>query len=134
MPHVVVLYTADLETPRPADAPPLAMSAFCRSAADVLVALRDEAGAPVFPTGGVRVFAYPAAHSAVADGSGEHGFVYVQLRMARGRSAAVQRAAGEALAGAARAHFAPLLCRNICSGCEISRRALSSARRRPAHP
>lgn len=110
MPHVVVLYTATLETGdgTPA-AVPLAMSAFCRRAADALLGVRDEAGAQAFPTGGVRVFAYPAAHSAVSDGSGGHGFVYVQLRMARGRSAAVQRAAGQALAGAAREHFAPLL-------------------------
>ena len=37
---------------------------------------------------GIRVFAYPAAHYAVADGSGDHGFCYLNLRMGRGRSAA----------------------------------------------
>ncbi len=102
MPHVVILYTADLEAA--AD-----MGRYCRAAADALLAVRDEAQQAVFPIAGVRVFAYPAAHSAVADGSGEHGFIYVQARMARGRSLAVQRATGEALATATRSHFAPLL-------------------------
>jgi 5-carboxymethyl-2-hydroxymuconate isomerase len=107
MPHVVVLYTANLDgPPAPGGAD---MPAFCRRLADVLVGLRDDTGRPVFPTGGVRVFAYPATHFAVADGSGDHGFVYVQMRMARGRSAAVHQAAGDALAAAARTHFAPWL-------------------------
>jgi 5-carboxymethyl-2-hydroxymuconate isomerase len=104
MPHVVVLYTPNLE----GDAD---MSAACRALANALLGVRDEAGRPVFPTGGVRVFAVPAAHFAVADGSGDHGFVYVQLRMGRGRSAEVHKTTGEALTAAARAHFAPLLAR-----------------------
>ena len=36
---------------------------------------------PVFPTGGVRVLAYPAAHCAVADGERDYAFVYLNLRM-----------------------------------------------------
>ncbi len=102
MPHVVILYTPDLE----ADT---SMGGLCRALGDAMLTVRDEAGAQVFPTGGVRVFAYPAAHAAVADGSGEFGFCYMNLRMGRGRSAAVQQAAGRALAEAAKAHFAPLL-------------------------
>jgi 3,4-dihydroxyphenylacetate 2,3-dioxygenase len=39
------------------------------AAADAMLTVRDEAGKPVFPTGGVRVLAYPAPHFAVADGS-----------------------------------------------------------------
>jgi 5-carboxymethyl-2-hydroxymuconate isomerase len=74
-----------------------------------MLAVRDESGSAVFPTGGVRVFAYPSAHFAVADGSGDFGFCWLNLRMARGRSAATQQAAGRALADAAKAHFAPLL-------------------------
>ena len=35
--------------------------------------------------------------------------VYFNLRMGRGRSAATHKTAGDALAAAARAHFAPLL-------------------------
>jgi 5-carboxymethyl-2-hydroxymuconate isomerase len=65
----------------------------------------------------VRVLAYPAPHFAVADGgagpaarpaaSGDYGFVYLNLRMGRGRSAAVHQAVGEALTGRGQAHFAP---------------------------
>ena len=102
MPHLVILYTPQIE--RETD-----MSALCRTLADTMLTVRDEAGAPVFPTGGVRVLAYPAAHSATTDGSGDHAFCYLNLRMGRGRSADVHRATGEALVAAARAHFAPLL-------------------------
>jgi 5-carboxymethyl-2-hydroxymuconate isomerase len=104
MPHLVILYTPNLE----ADTD---MTRLCRAMADAMLTVKDEAGQPVFPTGGTRVFAIPAAHFAVADGSGDHGFCYFNLRMARGRSAATQRAAGEALTAAARAHLAPLLAR-----------------------
>ena len=71
--------------------------------------VKDEAGRAVFPIGGIRVLAYPAAHHAVADASGDHAFCYLNLRMGRGRSAATQQAAGQALSDAAKAHFAPLL-------------------------
>jgi 5-carboxymethyl-2-hydroxymuconate isomerase len=102
MPHVVILYTPDLEAAAN-------IAGLCRTLANAMLTVRDEAGAQVFPTGGVRVLAYPAAHAAVADGSGEHGFCYLNLRMGRGRSAAVQQAAGRALAEATREHFAPVL-------------------------
>src|ERR1700733_7638200 len=85
------------------------MSGFCRAAADALLGVRDENGKQVFPTGGGRIFAYPAPHHAVADGSGDYGFIYVQLRMGRGRSALVHQTAGTAVSGAARTYFAPLL-------------------------
>jgi 5-carboxymethyl-2-hydroxymuconate isomerase len=104
MPHLVILYTPELDAETD-------MRALCRTLADTMLSVRDEAGRPVFPTGGVRVLAYPAAHSAVADGSGDHAFCYFNLRMGRGRSAAVQQAAGQALADAAKAHFAPVLAR-----------------------
>jgi 5-carboxymethyl-2-hydroxymuconate isomerase len=104
MPHVVILYTRDIEAESD-------MSALCRSLAQAMQTVKDEAGARVFPSGGIRVLAYPAAHHAVADGSGDHAFCYLHLRMGRGRSAATQRAAGQALTDAAKAHFAPLLAR-----------------------
>ncbi len=102
MPHLVILYTPNLETETN-------MSALCRSLADAMLSVKDEAGKQVFPTGGVRVYAYPAAHYAVADGSGDHAFCYFHLRMARGRSTASQQAAGQALTDAAKLHFAPVL-------------------------
>jgi 5-carboxymethyl-2-hydroxymuconate isomerase len=104
MPHLVILYTPQLDAETD-------MGALCRRLADAMLSLRDEQGAPVFPTGGTRVLAYPAAHHAVADGSGDHAFCWFNLRMGRGRSDAVQRAAGEALVAVARDHLAPVLAR-----------------------
>jgi len=102
MPHLVILYTPNLDTRTD-------MTALARALADTMIAQRDDAGAPVFPVGGTRVLAYPAAHWAVADGSGDHGFMYMTLRMARGRSDAVKQRVGDALAATTRAHCAPLL-------------------------
>jgi 5-carboxymethyl-2-hydroxymuconate isomerase len=111
MPHLVMLYTPQLEAE--ADFPRL-----CRKLADAMLSVRDEHGAQVFPTGGTRVLAYPAAHSAIADGGaageaaglgGDYAFVYMNVRMAKGRSAAVHRAVGEALAASIREQLAPVL-------------------------
>ncbi|MGI9153150.1 MAG: 5-carboxymethyl-2-hydroxymuconate isomerase [Rubrivivax sp.] len=104
MPHLVILYTPNLEGE-------LDMTGLCRSLADAMLTVRDEAGAQVFPTGGTRVLAYPAAHYAVADGSGDFAFCWFHLRMGRGRSEAVQQAAGQALVAAAKEHFVPVLAR-----------------------
>ncbi len=93
MPHLVLLYTPELD--RELDMPGL-----CRALADTMLAVRDEQDRQVFPTGGTRVLAYPAAHAAVADGRGDYGFLYANLRMGKGRSAAVHQAVGEALLGA----------------------------------
>ena len=101
MPHLVILYTPNLEAE--AD-----MTALCRALADTMLAVRDEQDKPVFPIGGTRVLAYPAAHYAVADGQAGHGFVYLNVRMAQGRSAAVHQDIGERLASVVKRHFAPL--------------------------
>jgi 5-carboxymethyl-2-hydroxymuconate isomerase len=101
MPHLVILYTSNLESETD-------MSGLCRKLADVMLTVRDESSKQVFPTGGVRVLAYPAAHYAVADGQRDYAFVYLNLRMGRGRSPAVKQAAGEALLSAAKSHFEPL--------------------------
>lgn len=102
MPHLVILYTPQLD--RECD-----MTALCRRLADTMLAQRDDEGAPVFPVGGTRVLAYPAAHHAVADGSGDHAFAWFHLRMASGRPEALRRRIGEALVAAAREQLAPLL-------------------------
>ncbi len=102
MPHLVILYTPNLEAQ--AD-----MTALCRALADTMLALRDEAGKPVFPPGGTRVLAYPAAHYAVADGARDYAFVYLNLRMAFGRSTASKKEAGDRLTEVVKRHFAALL-------------------------
>lgn len=115
MPHLVILYTPNLD--RPLAEGGTDMTALCRKLADVMLAQRDEAGAAVFPPGGTRVLAYPAAHFALADGgaagraaggTGEYAFMYLNLRMAKGRSAAVHSACGRALEACVKAHLAPL--------------------------
>lgn len=106
MPHLVMLYTASVEAE-------VDMTALCRRLADTMLSCRDEAGTQVFPVGGVRVLAYPAPHHAVADGSAEMGFVYLNLRMGRGRSPATVNAAGQALARATKDFLAPLLARRL---------------------
>ena len=98
------------------------MSALCQSLAGTLLAAHDDAGKPAFPPGGIRVLAYPAAHSAVADGGeagriaggtlhgpGDYAFVYLNLRMATGRTPATQKRAGDAVLAQAKAHFEPLM-------------------------
>lgn len=104
MPHLVILYTPDVE----ADAD---MPGLCRALADTMLEQRDDQDRPVFPVAGTRVLAYPAAHFAVADGSGEHGFVYLNLRMAAGRSDAVKKRVGDALLARLKRHAEPLLAR-----------------------
>jgi 5-carboxymethyl-2-hydroxymuconate isomerase len=104
MPHLVILYTSNLEAETD-------FSGLCRELADAMLATDDDDGQPVFPTGGVRVLAYPARHFAVADGTGDHAFCYFQLRIGKGRSAAVHRRVGHALVESARTYLAPVLAR-----------------------
>lgn len=118
MPHLVILYTPQLDAETN-------MTALCRALADTMLAVRDEHDQQVFPTGGTRVLAYPAAHHAVADGGtagraagthtgahsgdpGDYAFVYLNLRMGRGRSAATHQKVGDALLLTTRSHFQPL--------------------------
>ena len=111
MPHLVILYTGNLDTVTD-------MPALCRTLCDAMLTVKDETGAQVYPTGGTRVLAYPAAHWAVADGgaagraaggSGDYGFMYLNIRMAKGRSDAVKQLAGDTVLAALKAHVAPLI-------------------------
>ena len=99
MPHVVIHYTPNVE----AD-----MDALCRELAQVLIAQKAEDGSPLFPPGGTRVLAYPAAHYAVADGKQDCAFVYINARIAEGRSAASKTKAGDAMMEKVKARFASL--------------------------
>lgn len=102
MPHLVLLYSPDIE--RDVD-----VNGLCRALADTMIGLRGENGKQVFPTGGTRVLAYPAAHAAVADGRGDYGFLYANLRMGAGRSATVHQAVGTALLDVLKTWMDPLL-------------------------
>lgn len=102
MPHLVVLYTNNLESETD-------MSALCRKLANAMLTVKDEESKQVFPTGGTRVLAFPAAHFAVADGQRDYAFVYLNLRMGRGRSDDVKKKAGETLRVVVQEHFTDLL-------------------------
>ena len=110
MPHLVMLYTGNLDGQTD-------INILCRKLADAMLSVQDEEGKQVFPTGGTRVLAYPAPHYAVADGgaagiaaggSGEYAFVYLNLRMGRGRSDATKKRAGDALLTAAKGFLEPV--------------------------
>ena len=50
--------------------------------------------------------AYPAAHFAVADGKQDYAFVYINVKIAEGRSAAAKTRAGDAMMEKVKARFA----------------------------
>ena len=118
MPHLMIYYTANLD--RETD-----MTALCRALADTMLEIQDEESRPVFPKGGTRVLAFPAAHSAVSDGgaagraagthtgaasgdAGDYGFVYLNLRMGKGRTSAIHQKVGNALVHTTHTHFQTL--------------------------
>ena len=118
MPHLVILYTGQLDAETN-------MKVLCRNLADAMLTVLDESGKQVFPTGGTRVMAYPAPHYAVADGgaagrkaaqfdhnpqggSEDYAFVYLNVRMGKGRSEATHQRAGEMLVEVTKKHFADL--------------------------
>lgn len=116
MPHLTILYTPNLDgaiEDGGAD-----IQALCTALTETMAAQRDEARSAVFPLGGIRVLAYPASHYAIADsgaagrtagGTGEYAFVYLNLRVARGRSAAVLERTGRALDACIKRHFERML-------------------------
>ena len=110
MPHLVILYTSNLENK-------IDFDPMCRELADTMLAQRDEENKAVFPLGGTRVYAYPAPHFAVADGKPpagkEMGFMYLNLRMASGRSAAVKKATGDALIEVLHKHVDAAVARDL---------------------
>jgi 5-carboxymethyl-2-hydroxymuconate isomerase len=118
MPHLVILYTPNLD--KPASEGGVDMSGLCRALCNAMLSVRDENDQQVFPTGGSRVLAYPAAHSAVSDGGaagiaagvgGDYAFVYLNLRMGRGRSALVHQRVGEVLNACVKERLAEQLAR-----------------------
>ena len=104
MPHLVLYYSSNLESQA-------AFTPLCRALADCMVAAKDESQQFVFPTGGVRVLAYPALHSAVSDGTrdatlGTDAFLYLHLNMKAGRSTSTHKAVGDALMYIVKTHLA----------------------------
>ncbi|AZY52121.1 5-carboxymethyl-2-hydroxymuconate Delta-isomerase [Bordetella avium] len=102
MPHLVLLYSPDIEGD-------VDITGLCRALADTMGSVRDENGKQVFPLGGTRVLAYAATHSAIADGQGDYGFLYANLRMGLGRSTAVHKMVGDTLLDVLKSRMDPLL-------------------------
>lgn len=101
MPHLRIDYTANLDAT--AD-----MGGLCKTLAATLLALRHDDGTPLFPLAGTRVMAWPAPHFAVADGQPDRAFIYLNLLITPGRSAAMIERVGEALMESCKAHLAPV--------------------------
>jgi 5-carboxymethyl-2-hydroxymuconate isomerase len=110
MPHLVILYSNNLD--QRCD-----IKQLCRKLADTMLTIRDEEDLQVFPTGGTRVLAFPAPYYAIADGgaaarsagqSDDYAFAYLNLRMARGRTEATQKKAGDALMACAKECLGPV--------------------------
>ncbi|MFI5443875.1 5-carboxymethyl-2-hydroxymuconate Delta-isomerase [Polaromonas sp. UC242_47] len=101
MPHLKIEYTANIYAR--AD-----MGSLCKALNQVLLEVRDEKGQAAFPVGGIRVLAYPAPYHSVADGKQDYAFVYLNLRIATGRSDATKKIAGDALLARTKAHFESL--------------------------
>ncbi|MDW5440991.1 5-carboxymethyl-2-hydroxymuconate Delta-isomerase [Polaromonas sp. SM01] len=101
MPHLKIEYTANIDAR--AD-----IATLCKALNQVLLEARDEKGQAAFPVGGIRVLAYPAPYHAVADGKQDYAFVYLNLRIATGRSDATKKIAGDALLARTKAHFESL--------------------------
>ena len=105
MPHLTVEYSGNLE--RLTD-----MGALCHALHTSMMA------SGLFELGAIRVRARACPHYAVADGgvagqaaggTGDYAFVYLNLRMGRGRSEATQQRAGQNLLDVAKAFFAPVM-------------------------
>jgi len=105
MPHLTIEYTANLDATA-------GMGTLCTALAATLVALRHDDGAPLFPVVGTRVMAWPAPHFAVADGQADRAFIYLNLLITPGRSAAMIQRAGEAVLASCKAHLAPVFAKH----------------------
>lgn len=111
MPHVVIQYSANLETE-------VDMPGLCRAIAAALIEQKDEAGGPLFPPGGTRVLAYPAQVYAVADNKDDYGFCYINIRVAAGRTHASLKRSGDAVLAKVQARFAEAFAKD-CIGVTI---------------
>jgi 5-carboxymethyl-2-hydroxymuconate isomerase len=99
MPHVVIQYTPNID----AD-----MDALCKELLAVLIEQKDEHGKQLYPIGGTRVLAYPAQHYAVADSNRDYAFMYINARIAAGRSPAALAESGDAMLAVVKRRFAEL--------------------------
>jgi 5-carboxymethyl-2-hydroxymuconate isomerase len=97
MPHLVIQHSANLQTP---------IAPLCNALRNGIASFVDGQGNKPFPIAGTRVLAYAALNASVADGSPANAFVYLNLRVAKGRPSTVLAALGETLSSLCTQHFA----------------------------
>ena len=96
MPHIAIDYSANLEE--------------AGDIAGLCETLRAcAAGLDIFPETGVRVRAFAANHTAIADGDPDNGYIDISVRLREGRAQEAKRAATEALFEVAKAHLAEVI-------------------------
>jgi len=88
MPHIALDYSANLEQL-------VDMPALC----DQLRITAIETG--VFPLAGVRVRAFSATHTSIADGNEQHAYLDISVRLRAGRDLDTRKAATQAIFSAA---------------------------------
>ncbi|WP_422020070.1 5-carboxymethyl-2-hydroxymuconate isomerase [Roseibium sp.] len=96
MPHLSIEYSANLEDRTDIQG----LCEHLRAAAAQIEA---------FPMAGIRVRALKAIHYSIADGSPEHAFADISVRLRGGRPAEVKRRAADHIFEAAKEYLTPVL-------------------------
>ena len=99
MPHLIIQYTPQLDAETD-------MAQLCQTLSNTMLAAKHPDGQAVFPIGATRVLAFPAKHAVIADGSGDYAFVYLNFRIAKGRTPEMIEHIGQTLLAATQTHFA----------------------------
>ncbi len=88
MPHLMIDYSANVE-------PDVDIGALCDTLRDVAASI------DAFPLAGVKVRAVRVDHYAIADGSPEHGFIDISVRIREGRDMETKQNAAQKIFDAA---------------------------------
>ncbi|RYX96574.1 MAG: 5-carboxymethyl-2-hydroxymuconate Delta-isomerase [Comamonadaceae bacterium] len=101
MPHLHIQYTANLDAA-------CDIGKLCDTLRETLLGLQKDDGTTLYPLTGTRVLAFAAQHASVADGHPGRGYIYLNLRIMRGRTEALKKMTGEALLASASAFLDPV--------------------------
>jgi 5-carboxymethyl-2-hydroxymuconate isomerase len=96
MPHLIIDYSANVE-------PDVDIGAFCDTLRDVAASI------DAFPLAGVKVRAVRVDHYAIADGSPEHGFIDISVRIREGRDMETKQNAAQKIFDAANEFVADVM-------------------------
>ena len=96
MPHLMIDYSANVE-------PDVDIGAFCDTLRNVAASI------DAFPLAGVKVRAVRVDHYAIADGSPEHGFIDISVRIREGRNKETKQNAAQKIFDAANEFVADVM-------------------------